>query len=156
MKERPEFGRIEFAGKRKLKITSGGVTSTIEEKAAPTKTLDRGKDRKINPDLLSNLRSLTTYAQGPSGDTSDQNYDNEEIEKLKEKFPDEQAAEVWRRTLATLMADGNSIQSIATALLEGSYQYKLSTRLEGVPPATEGDELNKLRRAVKEFWPKRK
>lgn len=46
MAERLVFGKkIEFAGKGKINIISGGTVITIEEAAAPRKTLDVGKEK---------------------------------------------------------------------------------------------------------------
>jgi hypothetical protein len=153
MPERIEFGKIELVGDGKLKLTSKGVNSIVEGRVD---IKDGGKKKKINPILLSNLRSLAIRAQGPFGDSSDENAYNQEIIKLKEKFPKEQPEEVWGKTLATMMRDGADIKGIAEALLEVSMQYRLSQRIGDISFELRQSELKKLHETIAEYWPKHK
>lgn len=144
-----QFGKIELLGRGKLKIIVDGTVSNITESAAP-------RINEIHPDLLLNLKSLAIRAQGEFGDSSDENAYNLEIKKLKERFPKEQPEDVWSRTLATLMADGVTIDSISRELLGVSEQYRLSKNIGGITPQVEENELQKIRDTITEYWPKRK
>ncbi|KKT33204.1 MAG: hypothetical protein UW20_C0004G0038 [Candidatus Woesebacteria bacterium GW2011_GWB1_44_11] len=90
---------------------------------------------------------------GEFEDSEGQLYLNREIEKLKKKYPEEQPQEVWRRTLATLMADGVDIESIAGALLSTNERFYISMSLGASSQAQRKDKLKMLEDKISEYWP---
>lgn len=110
MVERQGFGKIDFIGKGKLKITTKGVDKIIIEQAAP-----RRKDVRDLPDgLLSSLRPLLRGVMG-SNTENDAGY-WAEIDSLAIMTPEEAANKLKRagyscREVSRLLVMGDSLVS---------------------------------------------
>ena len=142
------FKKYIVPGKTKGSIvikTEGGVDRKMSNPA---------KEKYITPDLLENLKTLAIEAAvGESDDSSGQSYLDRELDKLKKKYPEEQPQEVWRRTLATLMADGVDIESIAGALLSTNERFYIALNLGASSQAQRKDKLKMLEDKISEYWP---
>lgn len=111
-------------------------------------------EKKIKPELLNNLTSLSILVEGSFEDSSSQNYYNLSIEELKTKYPNEQPEEVWRRSLSTLARDGIGIRQIALSLLESNPKYQIGRNLGNISPQEREMKLQKLQQKISEYWPK--
>lgn len=153
MAERLKFGKvIDIKGKGELTVTSGDTMITIREKSPRVKP-EKGNQGPKAEELVSNLHSLAMFAESGMGDSFDQSYYNDEIKKLKVKYPNEQPEEVWRRTLATMMAEGITIENVADALLSGNLAFRLSKELGHITREMENEKIDKLRDTISHFWP---
>jgi hypothetical protein len=148
MSPETHFNKTIFPGKARGSIvikTEGQDDEVIGNSA---------KERHIPPELLENLKSLAIEAAvGESEDSSGQSYLDQELTKLDKRYPQEQPQEVWRRTLATLMADGVDIESIAGALLTTNERFYASLNLGNLSQAQRKDKLKMLETKISEFWP---
>ena len=150
MPERAEFSK---------RIVPGKIPGTvvIKEAGQEDRVIKGGKEeRPISAELVSNLRSLAMLSEGPFQDSTDQEYFNQEIERLKLKFPGEQPDEVWRRTLATCMKDGFGIREVAQTLLNTNLQFNIGRSLGSVGEDERGDKLQKLEDRIRDYWPRPK
>ena len=112
------------------------------------------KEKYIPSDLLENLKTLAIEAAaGETDDTIGQSYLDKEFDKLKKKYPGEQPQEVWRRTLATLMADGVNVEDIAGALLSTNTRFYTALHLGTSSKARNRDKLKMIEDKIMEFWP---
>lgn len=142
------FKRYIIPGK-----TKGSIIITTEGRE-DWKMGNPAKEKRIPADLLGNLKSLAIEAAvGEYEDSAGQEYLNQELAKLKKKYPEEQPQEVWRRSLATLMADGVDVESIAGALLSVNERYYVSMNLGSLSQAQRKDKLKMLEDKISEFWP---
>jgi len=125
--------------------TEGGEDKVVKNPA---------KEVFISPDLLENLKSLAIEAAvGESDDSAGQSYLDSELEKLNKRFPEEQPQEVWRRTLATLMAGGVDVESIAGALLASNERFFTAVNLGNLTQTQRSEKLAMLQDKIVMFWP---
>lgn len=100
MPERPTFGkRIESVGKGKISIVSGSTVITIEESAAPRKTMDAGKEKKEKTDFPEgSLESLRPLLRGVFGTDISENADSywAEIDSKVTMAPEDAANKLKR------------------------------------------------------------
>ena len=159
VRELPQFDIISNMSPERFKkfIVPGKTKGSIvirSEGEADRKIGNPAKEKRIQADLLENLKSLAIEAAvGEYEDSAGQQYLNLELEKLKKKFPEEQPQEVWRRTLATLMADGVDIESIAGALLSTNERFYIAMHLGASSEAQRVDKLKMLEDKISEYWP---
>lgn len=138
-------------------ILPGATKGSIVIKTEGGKDLkftNPAKEKRIPADLLGNLQSLAVEAAvGESEDSFGQMYLNEELDKLKKKYPEEQPQEVWRRTMATLVADGVNVTDIAGALLSTNSRFYTALNLGTLSQAQRGEKLKMLEDMISEYWP---
>jgi hypothetical protein len=145
--ENPQFRKIIRPGP-----TKGSLI--IETQGEASKTLKNPlKDKFIPADLLDNLRSLAVMTEADPGDSADQEWLNKELENLKRRHPTEQPREVWRRTLATLMAGGVDVESVAAALLATNEKFYIKMNLGDMEDTEKNDRLENLKNEISKFWP---
>ena len=144
--ENPCFRKILKPGPTKdvLKIETEGEVSGIIK--------DLSREKTIPADLLDNLKSLAVMAEADPASSSDQEWLNKSLNKLRKKFPTEQPKEVWRRTLATLMAEWVDTESIATTLLSTNDEFRVRKGLGDMSETEKGDRIKNLKDAILEFW----
>jgi hypothetical protein len=112
------------------------------------------KDKHISADLLGNLKSLAIEAAiGEADDSAGQEYLNRELNTLKKKYPSEQPQEVWRRTLATLMAGGIGIEDVAGALLDSNSRFYVKISLGEMSQTQRNGYLETVKDKIIEYWP---
>lgn len=149
MTERPEFKRKVLLGKRGMVV----VKETGQEDVV---LVNSKKERTMRSDILENLKSLAFYIEGGFGDSQDQEYFNQAIKALRLKFPGEEPDEIWRRSLATCMKDGISIENVAKTLLRTNIQFKIGRGLGTISGEEMEDRLHKLEEGIESYWPRSK
>jgi len=157
--ELPGFDIISGMGPERFRktIVPGKTKGSIvikTEGGEDRKIGNPAKEKRIPADILGNLKSLAIEAAvGEFEDSAGQLYLNRELEKLKKKYPEEQPQEVWRRSLATLMAGGVDIESIAGALLSINQRFYVALNLGLLSQAQRSDKLKMIEDKISEYWP---
>lgn len=109
---------------------------------------------KIPAAFLNNLESLAIEAFfGESDYSSDQQFLNESLEKLKKKFPNEEPQEVWRRNIARLATWGINAEDIATALVIRNERLNTALNLNSLPKEGYEKALKTVESKILDNWP---
>ncbi len=145
--ENPQFRKIIRPG-----TTKGSIVIEMHGEASET-LKNPVKDKYIPSDMLDNLKSLAIRAEAGSEDSAGQLWLRKELDKLKKKYPAEQPEEVWRRSLATLMAGGVDVESVAAALLATNNNFYTKINLGNMTDTEKNDRLENLRNEIVKFWP---
>lgn len=147
MAERQQFSKMIIPGSHR-------GTVIIKEAGHEDQIINGGKEQKLMPsELLSNLRSLAMQSEGTFEDSTDQEYFNQEIERIKLKYPGEQPEEVWRRSLATCMKEGLSISDVARTLLSTNLQFNIGKSIGSLSEDEKADKLQRLEDQIRSYWP---
>ena len=145
--EKPQFRKTIRPG-----LAKGSLIIETQGEASKTHK-NPSKDKLIPADLLGNLRSLAVMAEADPADSSDQLWLKREFDKLQKKYPNEQPKEVWRRNLATLMAGGVDIESVAGALLATNDNFYIKMNLGDMTDTEKNDRLENLKKEISKYWP---
>ncbi len=150
MTERPKFNKQVILGSKP------GTVVIREEGEKDIIIKDPKRKPKIPSELLGNLKSLAIITEGISWGVTEHDFYNQEIEKLRIKYPNEQPEEVWSRTLATLINKGVQVGDIAGALLDTNLQYNIDKKIGGISDQVRAEKLQILTDKIIEYWPKPK
>lgn len=134
--------------------TKGGGVVVRTEGGEDVTLKNQTKEKRIPPDLLSNLKSLAIVAAvGESDGSEGQSFLDDELDKLKKKYPGEQPQEVWRRTLAVLVGQSIDKETIAGALLSLNNRFYTSMALGTSSVHQRVDKIAMIEDKISEFWP---
>lgn len=109
---------------------------------------------RVPENILEDLSSLAIEAfRGEFEDSFGQSYLDDEVKKLKKKYPSEQPQEVWRRDLASVSFAGVTVEDVAGALMTRNPKLMASINLGSISVEARQKVLATISDKIREYWP---